>query len=88
MEVANGLAQAPPLALRRIKANLNDADRLMNFSTALDGEAERHARSGFHPDAAEAGKDSTEAKANFPRNRHVTRLGNEQIVKTRVSSKT
>ena len=34
MEVANGLAQAPPLALRRIKANLNDADRLMNFSTA------------------------------------------------------
>ena len=56
MEVANGLAQSPPLALRRIKANLNDADRVINFSAALDGEAERHARSGFHPDAAEAGK--------------------------------
>ena len=56
MSVANGLAQAPPLALKRIKANLNDADQIINFSTALDSEAERHARSGFHPDAAEAGK--------------------------------
>jgi 2-(1,2-epoxy-1,2-dihydrophenyl)acetyl-CoA isomerase len=56
MKVANDLAKAPPLALKRIKANLNDADKVIDFSTALDGEAERHARSGFHPDAAEAGK--------------------------------
>ena len=56
MNLSNELAQQPPLALRSIKANLNDADRLTEFAAALDSEAERHARAGFHPDAAEAGK--------------------------------
>jgi len=56
MQEAKGMADAPPLALKRIKQNLNDADRILSFSEALDLEAERHARSGFHPDAAEAGK--------------------------------
>ena len=51
----NDLAKAPPLALKRIKANLNDADKVIDFSVRLDGEAERHARSGF-TDAAEAYK--------------------------------
>lgn len=40
--IAQRLAGAPPLALARIKANLNDAQRL-SFSEALDREAERHA---------------------------------------------
>eukprot|EP00729_Bicosta_minor_P001606 gene1606-7_t len=50
-----GLAAAPPLALKRIKANLVDSDRL-TFEEHLDIEAERHARCGYHPDAAEAGE--------------------------------
>lgn len=54
-KVAVQLASAPQLALRRIKAGLNDADR-MSFSEALDNECERHVRSGFHPDAKEAGQ--------------------------------
>ncbi len=53
-EVAQALAAAPPLALKRIKANFLDADRL-TFAEHLDVEAERHARCGYHPDAAEAG---------------------------------
>jgi len=51
---AMGMAQAAPLALKRIKANLVDADRT-TFSEHLDAEAERHAKTGFHPDAMEAG---------------------------------
>lgn len=55
LTIAKEMAAAPPLALKRIKQNLNDADAQMNFSAALDNEAERHARAAFHPDAAEAG---------------------------------
>ena len=51
--VAERLAAAPPIALRRIKANLNDALEL-DFSTALDREAARHIRSGRTADAREA----------------------------------
>lgn len=53
---AKAMAAAAPLALKRIKQNLNDADRTTVFAEALDMEAERHARSAFHPDAAEAGR--------------------------------
>lgn len=55
MEYAHQVAAGPPLAIKRIKQNLNDADLLTSFGDALDGEAERHARSAMHPDAAEAG---------------------------------
>ncbi len=55
LAIANELALAPPLALSRIKANLLDADRELSFCQHLDIEADRHARSAFHPDAAEAG---------------------------------
>ena len=53
--IAHALAAAPPLALKRIKANFNDADRL-SFAEHLDAEAERHTRCGYHPDAVEAGR--------------------------------
>lgn len=53
-KAAQMLASAPPLALKRIKANFNDADRF-SFAEHLDLEAERHTRCGYHPDAAEAG---------------------------------
>jgi len=56
MEEARAMAALPPLALKRIKQNLLDADRLVSFSEALDAEAERHARTAYHPDAAEAGR--------------------------------
>lgn len=55
LEYAHQVAAGPPLAIKRIKQNLNDADRLTSFGDALDGEAERHARSAMHPDAGEAG---------------------------------
>ena len=51
--IAERLAAAPPIALRSIKANLNDALQL-DFSTALDREADRHIRSGRTDDAREA----------------------------------
>lgn len=56
LKVAKEIAKAPQLALRRIKANLNEADESLSFSNHLDVEADRHARSGSHPDAAEAGR--------------------------------
>ena len=52
--LAQSIAQAAPLALKRIKANLIDADRL-SFAEHLDVEAERHTKSGFHVDGSEAG---------------------------------
>ena len=62
---AVALAASPPLALKRIKANLVDADRT-SFPEHLDLEAERHAKSGYHPDAAEAGTAFMEKRApNF-----------------------
>lgn len=51
--IAARLAAAAPIALRSIKANLNDALRL-DFAAALDSEAERHIRSGRTDDAREA----------------------------------
>lgn len=53
-EIALTLAASAPLALKRIKANLIDADST-SFAHHLDLEAERHGKCGFHGDAAEAG---------------------------------
>eukprot|EP00040_Diaphanoeca_grandis_P026439 m.148145 g.148145 ORF g.148145 m.148145 type:complete len:298 (+) comp30575_c3_seq1:615-1508(+) len=53
-KIAQDLSTMAPLALKRIKANLIDGDRL-TFAEHLDMEAERHARCGYHPDALEAG---------------------------------
>ena len=61
-QMALEMSARPPLALKRIKANLVDADRL-TFSEHLDIEAERHAKSGYHPDAAEAGAAFMEKRA-------------------------
>ena len=47
MAAAAAIAAAPQLAVKRIKQNLNDADRV-TFPEALDGEAERHARTAMH----------------------------------------
>jgi len=66
MAAAASIAEAAPLAMKRIKQNLNDADRISSFSEALDLEAERHAKCGYHPDAAEAAKAFMEKRrANF-----------------------
>lgn len=55
-DIAAKIAKASPLALKRIKSNFLDAERSgSSFSSHLDIEAERHAKCGFHPDAAEAG---------------------------------
>ena len=48
MEVATTLADRAPIALQRIKANLNDADT-NTFGEGLNNEAERHAKAGRHP---------------------------------------
>lgn len=53
-KIAQGIGSSAPLALLRIKANLVDADKL-TFAEHLDVEAERHAKSGYHSDAKEAG---------------------------------
>ena len=55
-KIAQRLANEAPLALLRIKANFLDSDRNTSFSEHLDVETERHAKCGYHPDAAEAGK--------------------------------
>jgi 2-(1,2-epoxy-1,2-dihydrophenyl)acetyl-CoA isomerase len=52
--VAERLVASSPVALRRIKENLNDAEDI-SFSQALIGEAERHVRAGTSEDAREAG---------------------------------
>jgi len=49
MEVAQKLADRAPLALQRIKANLNDADS-SSLSEQLNLESERHAKAGLHPE--------------------------------------
>jgi len=51
--VAKQLLNAAPIALRRIKQNLNDAEDL-TFDEALDREADRHVRTGESADSAEA----------------------------------
>jgi 2-(1,2-epoxy-1,2-dihydrophenyl)acetyl-CoA isomerase len=53
--IAERLAAAAPIALRNIKANLLDAERL-GFVDAMMREAERHVRSGATEDAREAGR--------------------------------
>jgi 2-(1,2-epoxy-1,2-dihydrophenyl)acetyl-CoA isomerase len=53
--VARSLINKAPVALARIKANLNDAEDVP-FSVALDREADRHARTGQTADAAEAAR--------------------------------
>jgi 2-(1,2-epoxy-1,2-dihydrophenyl)acetyl-CoA isomerase len=53
--VAQRLADSAPIALRRIKQNLNDATRL-GFSEALDREADRHSRCSMTEDNTEAAK--------------------------------
>lgn len=52
---AQQMADAAPIALRRIKQNLNDATRL-SMSEALDREADRHSRCGTTEDNTEAAK--------------------------------
>ena len=51
--VAERLLAFSPTAVRNIKANLNDADRI-SFSEALDRDSERHLRAGETDDAREA----------------------------------
>jgi len=53
--VAQRLADSAPIALRRIKQNLNDATRL-GFSEALDREADRHSRCSMTEDNTEAAR--------------------------------
>ena len=53
LEIAGELADASPLALPMIKANLNDADTI-GFSEALDREAQRHSSLVATQDASEA----------------------------------
>jgi 2-(1,2-epoxy-1,2-dihydrophenyl)acetyl-CoA isomerase len=51
--VAERLLLAAPIALQRIKQNLNDAEEVP-FKEALDREADRHVRTGESADSAEA----------------------------------
>lgn len=53
--VASTLLKKAPIALARIKANLNDAEHV-SFTEALDREADRHTRTGQTADAAEAAR--------------------------------
>jgi 2-(1,2-epoxy-1,2-dihydrophenyl)acetyl-CoA isomerase len=53
--IAERLLAFPPISLRRIKANMNDAEDVA-FSEALNRESERHVRTGATEDAAEAGR--------------------------------
>jgi 2-(1,2-epoxy-1,2-dihydrophenyl)acetyl-CoA isomerase len=61
-EVAAALRAKAPLALRGIKQNLNEGDRL-GFAEALDREAERHVRSALSEDAREAARAFLEKRA-------------------------
>jgi 2-(1,2-epoxy-1,2-dihydrophenyl)acetyl-CoA isomerase len=54
-EVAARLCRKPPLALRAIKQNCLDAERL-SFAEALDREVERHVRLSRSADAREAAR--------------------------------
>lgn len=47
--VAQKLTHRAPTALQRIKANLNDADRV-SFTEGLNNEADRHGRMGWSPE--------------------------------------
>jgi len=50
LEVAHKLAERAPIALQRIKANLNDGDTT-TFAEQLNVESERHAKAGANPEA-------------------------------------
>ena len=52
-DLAQRLATGPPLALARIKQNLNDSE-VVDFASALDLEARRQAESAATADCAEA----------------------------------
>ncbi len=60
--VADRLLAAAPIALRRIKQNLNDAEDIP-FPEALDREADRHVRTGGSADSAEARRAFMEKRA-------------------------
>jgi 2-(1,2-epoxy-1,2-dihydrophenyl)acetyl-CoA isomerase len=60
--VAERLLGSAPLALRRIKQNLNDAEQL-GFAELLDLEADRHVRCGLSQDAREAARAFVEKRA-------------------------
>lgn len=63
--IAERLLGAAPIALQRIKQNLNDAEDLP-FNQALDREADRHVRTGESADSAEARRAFFEKRApNF-----------------------
>lgn len=62
LEIAASLADASPLALPFIKANLNDADSC-TFAEALDLEARRHSELVATADASEAAIAFTEKRA-------------------------
>jgi 2-(1,2-epoxy-1,2-dihydrophenyl)acetyl-CoA isomerase len=63
--VATKLLAAAPIALQRIKQNLNDAEDLP-FNQALDREADRHVRTGDSADSGEARRAFLEKRApNF-----------------------
>jgi len=63
--VAKRLLAAAPIALLRIKQNLNDAEDIP-FSEALDREADRHVRTGKSADSMEARRAFMEKRApNF-----------------------
>jgi 2-(1,2-epoxy-1,2-dihydrophenyl)acetyl-CoA isomerase len=61
VRIAAKAAAAPPLALRRIKQNLNDADRI-SWPEALDNEADRHSRLYYSADHLEAAKAFTQKR--------------------------
>ncbi len=61
-KVGDRIAGFAPLALQRVKANLNDAERL-SFPEQLDIEAERHAYCCATSDAAEAAEAFVQKRA-------------------------
>ncbi|MBL6954523.1 MAG: enoyl-CoA hydratase [Alphaproteobacteria bacterium] len=65
---AQQLAGSAPIALRRIKENLNDATRL-SMPEAMDREAERHSHCGTTEDNTEAAKAFLEKRKPVFKNR-------------------
>ena len=62
LAVATKAASAPSIALRRIKQNLNDADRV-SFPEQLDNEADRHSRLMYTADHIEAAQSFMDKRA-------------------------
>lgn len=61
LDIASDLAAAAPEALRSIKRNLNEGDKI-SFAEALDREAERHSALAASSDASEAAVAFTEKR--------------------------